>query len=505
MNLYEKKVKLYSVIIFIGSLFLQLLTISAIAYEIPIALSENIEKQFREFITVLGDMKEISNGKFSYYEKSPVNLMEVLELFPVQKFKALIVTSSELENIQDEYESKYIVEDGRKLGIEFYIIGRQAKNLLDIKSPKVIHPQEASIMNFYRDIFTACTYERGLAPKHWPRRIYKREDLNDENLEKCDILILKYLIDINRKIGRELLYNIRCVTKFPSIPIHYCDPLKPKDKDDFKLCLEEFYKAHTDKLKYSFKECSNLERFTKIFGVNEKYLLRRLSKNWCVQIVEKEEMVRIIYPAQYEKNIKMFWRLLYKRLNTISWMHARDKDNEQLKSLKEIYSKAVFLITSKMRGIIALADIDYEAAKYEYELTDDLIGLRALQEKLAEKKHLDDSELVCIKNLNELFQNYFDRRVLPKERVDLNLLRAKLMVTRLQFLLHQHYYNLGSNFIEKSNQHLNNAKEKLHSLRHDIESVKTKKGFDYPNLRKTEKFHNIIEQYEKLKPILNIS
>ena len=111
-----------------------------------------------------------------------------------------------------------------------------------------------------------------------------------------------------------------------------------------------------------------------------------------------------------------------------------------------------------------------------------------------------------IVNLNKIFQGYFNRRAeLPKERVDLNLLHAKRMVTRLEFFLHQHYYNLGSNFMQQSVQHLNNAKERLNSLSQDLESVKQKDDFDYQSLRNTDLFQNVIEQYKKLKPILNIS
>lgn len=498
------------------NVFFQIEILNAQVFECPIAISESMYNNFREIKVILNDFRKKSNNKFCNYEGSPIDLMKTLKDWPNDKFKMIISTSSEIEKIPQRIASQYILEDGRNLKVEYFLVGNVQKSLLDHKKPKIAHSPEESLMNFYLDILMGCIYEQRIDKNDWPTdRIFSRSDWKEDKLRDRDIVILKYFPMLDQTIGIELLYNIWRVTNFANIPVPYCGD---KEMPDFKIDLLKCFKNLSDKsstvkLKYGLEESPNIEHFAKVIG-KETGALPDIGDSWIIQAVTKEEKITVIYEKENKKLAKEFWDYLYDRLFEIQDKHRRDPTDSEILNLMEEYKKGVYILTSGMRGIIEVANFYFDSANNAYEEMDGIYSIPEIQENLTKGNILDEKkELKDIKEVINLFYKYFHQRKLPKRRIDFKLLSAKYRTSRLLYFVHQHYFNSrkketnddeAKRLQKESAKYLTLSQEMLKSMKEDIEIVKTVNDFDYERLRRKERFHGIIENVNNFEKILDI-
>jgi len=341
----------------------------------------------------------------------------------------------------------------------------------------------------------------------WPRRKFRKQDLSSDYMENCNIIILKYVVNTELLVGKELMFEVWRHTDITNMPVNFFDTTDTQGLEGLKRCMQKFSDNHEveGKSLYNFREYPDLTRFSKVTGIKTDDI-NQIDPSWRTQTVAMNEKIQIIYPASSRTDVKKFRKYLYRRLRAVTAEFANDPEDQELKYLREDYANSYYLLNADFSGIIAVADILYVDARSEYDLVDNIFGLRELRKKLWNKNALEDAEVSEIKKVEKKFSDYFKRRSeLPEERVDLNLLWAKIRTTDLRYMLHQHYYNLGKDSFKFSSFYLKGTREILESLGKDINAVETSDDDSYVRLRKTEKFDDVFRKYRILaKQILNI-
>ena len=160
----------------------------------------------------------------------------------------------------------------------------------------------------------------------------------------------------------------------------------------------------------------------------------------------------------------------------------------------EEFAKGYKLLTAGMRGIIEVANIYYEHAKYRWGVLEELAPIGTIKRKLKRGNPLLGPEISVIQAALSVFAKYFEeRKELERERIDLNLLYARVYVTQLRYFMHQHYFNKKE--AKGSEKELLGANNIYKALGEEINTVKQVNDFNYKYLRDLNDFITVDEHF----------
>lgn len=480
------------------------------AIDSSVALTEGVTQNYpvvKLLLNQLNKMHNTANREFSLYERSPVDLSKALSDFPIQKYKLLVATSSELERLPTALLQDFKIEKGRGVKAAFALISNEKKSLTEFSKAKIAFPAETSCRLFLDDILINCIFRKRIAHNLWPDMLCSDKLVGEDTFAKLDILLLKYIANINKFIGIELFYPMSKHWEAPYNAVH----LYSGDVS-FKTIIEDCLKSKNQQFHVKNIYGYQLEKYEEVaaYGIASQTRndwLKDFAENLNdLQIITKEEFLAVIFKKDFTQTAKRFFTQIHTRLLELQGEFRRDRKSEEAQVLLKEYSIAYRLLKSGIRGIIESADRLYlDDAIYSYDLIDQIHGIKGLIVKLTQLQRLESNEINDIEKTLILFNDYFSARSeLPKELIDLNFLSALWRTATLYYLLHHHYYNIKGS--DKSSEFLSLTKSTIELLGKSIQKVKSLNQYNYSNLRQSEGFE-IIEthHYQKaLKRLLDI-
>ncbi len=494
------------VTLFIATVFLSLIypappVLGASATSFRFAITKDVENMFPEIMETFEYLSQRYSAEIELYKKSTksppiiINSREIRKGLKKRDFNVVVATSSELESSRRKRlkTAGFRIEDGRKFEVEFFLAGFVSKPLSNttsqplskIEKAKIAHAYDQSLVYFYRDIIAKCIYG-DKDEKVQPEQFFREEEL-ERMIQELDIFILKRIKKYKVLVGEDLIFRAKDFKTDPTYPVHYYDKEMGEEERSLKSCLER----HSRK---SFSSYSTREYQKPPEQISEIY-----EGVYLVQAIKRSESVVLVYPFSKSTEFKrVFWDRLYAELNQVAKSSREGAGSEPDRISFESYVKALNLLTSGIQGILSVANVEFERAMEDYTVLDNVHGVRRIRRKLKNKKPMLDPELAQIRTALDRFKKYYEKRSeLPREKVDYNLLNARLRVIGLTRLLHKHYGLRPPNGLSKSEKYLSNIKDEINKLAKELQIVETSKDFkEYETMRNMGRFGEIKDKYK---------
>jgi hypothetical protein len=449
------------------------------AQDFYVAVSRDARPVLAELYRIFGVVKGAPGRDYKQFEpgKGGVDPLDDLASgFPGDRYRVLILTSAERSKIPaGNYGA---IRQGRSVEAEFLLLAPRAEPAnLGTMTHVAIPDAEQSFREFFHQGLLKCVSRRDLTPV-----------MTDPKKEKTQLLVVKAWDDFQR-------YHD---SRYVSLVEEQWEKLYPLP----------YFPAKDSAFAEALTKCLKPSKYTLRTGIPHERLRRLL--NGVRLEVEPQMHASGVHAAGWTDDIEivaadsqdvdMFFNDLWSAFDRLLTAARLNREDKTARETVQKYGAIYRFLTNDDRVSLALAEREYEYARYEWTVLETTAPVKSIDRQLKDGRLLTQNQYRAVTNAMNGHEDYWKvMKEVRKPVIDSNRLRARIATARLANFLYRHW-SLAKDFKEADSYRLR-AQDEFAKLEAEIRTVEAGGTEAYRGLRDTEEFDSVKNRYEDLRQL----